>query len=517
MCIKKVLFLVIFTSTLSISFVFAADNCGLANGKSFDSLTSRSPDLCSNGRVYAFSSVYSSFKASGWKWKCLDGSKFSSINSDWCLAEKTQSNNVSTNKYCGFSPDQSFSSIPNTGLCTLGTVANISENQNQYTWSCKFGSTIVSDCSVLKNQATPINGKCGSSNNQVLESIPTNNLCSTGTASNITGSGPWNWTCLGENKGTNENCLAQKKQIISNEKYKIPVLVVKYFPLDKNGLIDKKLTGDCYWLSSGWDSLDAMRQKVNSFNKEAISVLENGSKQYGYKDVNSIQSLDYEIVGTVEYLEPMPTIKNKTSYGADYDYNKIIQSINGKDWIENKGVKEIWIWGYHTPNTSLNESNMAGPYGNISNSYRLNDMPVYSKTYTVYHYNYTRGVPEVIENHTHQIEAIFGHVNYNVFWNEFVGTGSEPFGCGWTHCPPNVMSSCSSHEYDWTNEASVLSYCGGSSVSISCHTWAGSTCDNDGGLKYKTWWMQNIPQQWWAYIGDFDNAKRNNIGLTSIK
>lgn len=45
--------------------------------------------------------------------------------------------------------------------------------------------------------AVSINGVCGSANGMTFSSIPTINLCSTGIASNITGSGPWFWSCTG--------------------------------------------------------------------------------------------------------------------------------------------------------------------------------------------------------------------------------------------------------------------------------------------------------------------------------
>lgn len=54
----------------------------------------------------------------------------------------------------------------------------------------------------------PVNGACGSDNNQVLLSAPTN-LCSVGNASAVSGSGhPWSWTCAGANGGSTANCSA---------------------------------------------------------------------------------------------------------------------------------------------------------------------------------------------------------------------------------------------------------------------------------------------------------------------
>jgi len=53
-----------------------------------------------------------------------------------------------------------------------------------------------------------VNGSCGSSNNQAVISIPATNLCSAGTASTISGIGPWFWSCSGSNGGTASSCMA---------------------------------------------------------------------------------------------------------------------------------------------------------------------------------------------------------------------------------------------------------------------------------------------------------------------
>jgi Immunoglobulin domain len=79
--------------------------------------------------------------------------------------------------------------------------------------------TSVSDCSpttwsfyaslVPSGGGTVVNGVCGSSNGGTFSSAPTTNLCSAGTASSVTGSGPWNWTCAGSGGGTTASCSAQ--------------------------------------------------------------------------------------------------------------------------------------------------------------------------------------------------------------------------------------------------------------------------------------------------------------------
>ena len=53
-----------------------------------------------------------------------------------------------------------------------------------------------------------VNGTCGTANGTAVSSAPTTNLCSTGTASAVSGTGPWNWTCSGSNGGTTASCSA---------------------------------------------------------------------------------------------------------------------------------------------------------------------------------------------------------------------------------------------------------------------------------------------------------------------
>jgi hypothetical protein len=63
---------------------------------------------------------------------------------------------------------------------------------------------------VLTGDQTPVNGVCGSSDGKSFVSVPSENLCSSGTPSVVSGSGPWNWTCIGQYGGTTSNCSAEK-------------------------------------------------------------------------------------------------------------------------------------------------------------------------------------------------------------------------------------------------------------------------------------------------------------------
>jgi 2',3'-cyclic-nucleotide 2'-phosphodiesterase (5'-nucleotidase family) len=53
-----------------------------------------------------------------------------------------------------------------------------------------------------------VNGNCGSANGQSLLNAPIANLCSAGTPSAVTGTGPWAWSCAGTNGGTTASCSA---------------------------------------------------------------------------------------------------------------------------------------------------------------------------------------------------------------------------------------------------------------------------------------------------------------------
>lgn len=307
----------------------------------------------------------------------------------------------------------------------------------------------------------------------------------------------------------------------------VPVLVVKYFPV-KGDRIDQKLTGD-------WGApLEETRRKTEQQTREALAALEEGSRYHGYKDKSAKPSLVYRVVKTLEFLEPLPTVARPRERVPMTDYNKIMERVGIQRWVEEQGVKEVWTWGYHGGVLDLWESNMAGPFGDISNSSRdPKDLPVLKKTYTVYHYNYQRGTSEAVEDHIHQIEAVLNWVDGRdrtppekwsdlLFWGKFVGSdGSHKIvrpGCGWAHYPPNAE-----RDYDWANKRYVETDIEdwrpdgtGRKQRMNCDRWEGNS------LKWFVYWMQNLPgaksglnwngkplTNWWIFFGDFDNAIKN--------
>lgn len=290
--------------------------------------------------------------------------------------------------------------------------------------------------------------------------------------------------------------------------YDIPVLVINYFPV-KQGRIDRQVTGD---VSA---PLETIRRHTLETTQRVIRALETGSIYHGYKDPDAQPSLRYNTLETLEFLEPLPTYHKPGHQTPMTDYNAIMHRVNIRHWVEEQGIKEVWLWGYHGGVIDIWESNMAGPHGDISNSDRdPNDLPVLDKTYTVYHYNYQRGASEAVEDHMHQIEAVLRFIDPHLFWDEFVGKPGEG-RCGWAHYPPNAE-----RDYDWANSNYVWTDIedwkpdgSGQKQRMNCTRW---NCDS---LTWFIYWMQNLPganndltyqgrplTNWWRFIGDFDEA-----------
>ena len=333
--------------------------------------------------------------------------------------------------------------------------------------------------------------------------------------------------------------ITQNSLLPADSTYNAPVLSLRYFPVDGSGqYIDNSIAG-------GWAiSLADMRARVDTTLAATLEARTNATRYHGYKDPAAVPSITYQTHEDKEFLVPIPV---STAFPKTGDKFKMFSdaTIGVSDicnYVDNQGVKEVWIWMYHTANMSPIESNMAPKlggifgdyfygYADISNSSRVDDLPRCNHTYTVYEYNYWRALSENLENHGHQIEAVLRNMDYTLFWFKWV----SPYGqasptvnrCGWTHSPPNTTA-----QYDWANTTQVLSDCEdwnpqrtGTVKTVDCTTWGGSGCAN-ANTGFKVWWMQNIPgkgngltyngealRNWWDFFGDFDAAlaKGNNL------
>ncbi len=99
----------------------------------------------------------------------------------------------------------SFVVTPNSGYTASvggtcgGSLSGTTYTTNPVTGNCTVSATFT---------ANPVNGACGTSNGQAFASAPTANLCSLGTPTVVSGSGPWTWSCAGSGGGTTADCTA---------------------------------------------------------------------------------------------------------------------------------------------------------------------------------------------------------------------------------------------------------------------------------------------------------------------
>jgi len=99
---------------------------------------------------------------------------------------------------------------PTSGFCNAGTPSSVT-GSGPWSWKCT-GANGGSDasCSAPK-QGSGTNGQCGSANGVPVTAAPSSKLCSAGTPSSVSGTGPWTWTCAGANGGTTASCSAPVK------------------------------------------------------------------------------------------------------------------------------------------------------------------------------------------------------------------------------------------------------------------------------------------------------------------
>ncbi|MBI3925325.1 MAG: hypothetical protein HY319_07290 [Armatimonadetes bacterium] len=309
---------------------------------------------------------------------------------------------------------------------------------------------------------------------------------------------------------------ARRSVSVTPPPWKVPVLELRYFPLAADGKnLDLSVT-------SNVDApLGEVRARCDRMTLETIQALEQGSRFRAYKNPAAKPSLDYYVVDTLEYLEPVPHDPDKALRA---DYGAILKRAGLRKYIQEKGVKEVWIWGYHSPELHPWESNFSSVHGDLSNSDRdEGDLPLFAPSYTVYHYNYQRETDMAVHNHIHQIEALMRH-HGGELWRRFEGEPGK-WRSGNCHFPPNGR-----HDYDYANKEYVQSDIEdwkpegfGKKQLLNCDRWGGDD------LRWYVYWMQSIPGQanrlvyqgrpltnWWVFLGDHDAAVAAGVGTVVL-
>ncbi|MAQ71371.1 MAG: hypothetical protein CL565_04170 [Alphaproteobacteria bacterium] len=175
-----------------------AGQCGPANGAEFSAAPTKKTDMCRYG-----SPTTATLSGSTYNWICRGSGTSGSAN---CSSVKC---NPPENGQCGSANGTTVASAPSSNLCSRGSASAVS-GSGPWSWSCagQYGGS-PANCSANKTP-DPVNGQCGSANGTTVASAPSSNLCSRGSASAVSGSGPWSWSCSASNGGTPASCSANK-------------------------------------------------------------------------------------------------------------------------------------------------------------------------------------------------------------------------------------------------------------------------------------------------------------------
>ncbi len=337
----------------------------------------------------------------------------------------------------------------------------------------------------------------------------------------------------------------------TNQTIGVNVLVLKYFPITPEGLIDKNVTGDVD------EPLSVIKKRTDDSTNALKKAIEKGTIYLGYKDKSAQPALRYKIVDTKEYKQAVPIQAGSTNKP---DLDMIMRDHNICDYVDNSLVKEVWLWAYQGPGPKLaiSESQLilGKVHSDISASFNpfagfvdifdgvpgfangpYYPVPRCQSSYRIYTFNYVYKTSSAFESWGHQIERELRMTDLNLFVNLWQG---EPHPqkagvigrCGSIHNPPNARS-----EYDRANSIPQKSDCLdwnpdglGKLSDISCKIWGCSILDeftNEPSLNYMIWNWQNMPgrnntkvyqgkklRNWWDVHGDFDNVMRSSRKLT---
>lgn len=341
---------------------------------------------------------------------------------------------------------------------------------------------------------------------------------------------------------------------------KVPVLALEYFPLDLNdpNLLDGVETGWGRDATINGRTISFWEQKTDEMIDAVIAFMNQSTNYHGYKDPTSPQFLNFSVLERKKIYEPIPKGFKLTEKTYRPNYAEILTNFDICDYVDNKGVKEAWMYGYHNNNgIEPDESRMSSKYGDISNSYPKENeipqeyrIPICKNSYVLYNFTYQPGgesaINNSIHNRLHQIENIIpfaenkwppiredrqgSNIKGSVFWGNFSEyvqdyTNHNDYisSCGNSHYAPNwrrqglAVNGGDDYVYNlidkrenncetWNPDSSKSTY-----VNAGCSQWG---CTDLGFYK---WYMQNIPgynngivyndqkmKNWWEAMYDFN-------------
>lgn len=338
----------------------------------------------------------------------------------------------------------------------------------------------------------------------------------------------------------------------------VSVLVLEYFPKDPGNpdLLDGIETGWRGDATVGGRTISFWEQKTDEMVDAAIPIINESTKYHGYKDAAAQQFLNYTVLERKKFYNPIPRgfrLGTNQQGSPNYrpDYNSILSNLNICDYVDSRGIKEVWMYGYHSDVIVPDESRMSSKYGDVSNSLPKEEslparfkLPVCQNSYVLYNFTYQPGGKDTMSNNfhnrLHQIENIIPFIENkwppvredrvdtnipgSVFWGDFseyvqdyTERSTYRSSCGNSHNTPNWSDRGSGYLYNLTGKRD-----------FNCETWhpddtrttyINAGCERWGcsEIGYYKWWMQNLPgynngiefqgrkmRNWWEGMYDFN-------------
>ena len=368
--------------------------------------------------------------------------------------------------------------------------------------------------------------------------------------------------------------VPEQLKVNANNELIIPVIILSYLPTVDGVNLDLKRAPDGYWNLYN-SSLEQSKDKILNESIVSRRYWEEGSKFRGFQNSSSESYIGIEVVSYINIYE-MDFNPIGDGSGKKIDYFSLFEKLNLREIVEGKGVKEIWfnhyplydspvvsnhpeLYGNRNDFWGLDESNMSSPTtGDISNSSRENDLPIYNSTYVVYAFNQRNGFGNHIHCRGHQIEAQLSFIENGViypsgpiaesslFLGEFVGITNnnggwlfQPGKVGRVHNPPNTYDDeqygysidrvFSSNILDWKpngGETSLINHTLWNSIEYGddfyFYNYIGGQ-PNTSETNWLLFWFQSIPgyqnnipyekdgveytlTNWWDLIYNWDEA-----------
>lgn len=258
----------------------------------------------------------------------------------------------------------------------------------------------------------------------------------------------------------------------------VPVILINYFPTN-DGVIQDERRGPTDWNVYYEPTLEHMKEVIMQNVLVTKNSIEEGTRFRDFGGNTKPKYVCIDIIKVINlYSLPLKRWGVPDSRVNTIDYKILFPKLNIEDYVNNAGVKEIWLGAFQNFGATviqqdesidrdffwgIPESNMSSPLtGDISNSWRIqNDLPIYNKSYIVYALIGDSGADSNLHMRGHQIEVMMNYLDkspasHRLFENQFVGRKNNSYAyngrVGNTHFPPNAST-----DYDYYSSYMISS------------------------------------------------------------